>query len=107
MKNAQQVLTQFFAASNARDMEAYIAFFAEDAEVSDERQTYKGHEQIRAWYDDALEKYNCRHKLLSVQNEEGLVHAKAGVSGNFDGSPLVLDYKFRFENNQIKSLKIY
>ena len=55
-----QALAEYFAATNAHDVAAMIATFAEDSIVKDEGQRHHGLVAIRNWMKETIEKYDFR-----------------------------------------------
>ena len=53
-----RVVTDYFAATNAHDVSAMSAAFAEDATVHDEGRDHAGVAAIRAWMKETIGKYD-------------------------------------------------
>lgn len=99
-------VTAYFAASNAQDIDAAVATFAESAIVVDEGRTYVGRPAILSWLEEVFAKYGVTAEV-SEHAVLGDVHrVGALVSGNFPGSPAVLRYQFGLEGEGIVRLAI-
>jgi ketosteroid isomerase-like protein len=104
--NFPKVVSDLVAAQNNFDSVAYANCFSETAVVFDEGKTHKGRKEIEHWIADANEKYRAIMKPVSFEERETESLLKAEVSGNFDGSPIVLRYHLGIADELIQSLKI-
>lgn len=104
--NLPKVVADLVEAQNNYDSYAYANCFSEIAIVFDEGNTYKGRTEIRNWIADANEKYKSVMKPINFAAKETESILSAEVSGNFEGSPVVLHYHFQIADDQIESLKI-
>jgi len=101
-----EVITSYFEASNADDIDALVACFSIDASVTDENKTHHGTEEIKAWAEDVRRKFQFKTEMLrSAERPNGAV-VTAKLSGNFPGSPVDLDFTFILDRNEISSLEI-
>ncbi len=100
--NLPKVVADLVKAQNNYDSVAYANCFSETAIVLDEGNTYKGRTEIQNWIANANKKYKTVKKPLDYK--ENVLTAE--VSGNFEGSPVVLYYYFEIEDNKIQTLKI-
>tara|TARA_Y100001972_G_C7666829_1_gene337424 strand:- start:5069 stop:5386 length:318 start_codon:yes stop_codon:yes gene_type:complete len=104
MKNLPKAVSDLVKAQDSFDSLAYANCFTEAAVVFDEGKTHKGRAEIKNWIERANQEYGITMKPLEyLENEQVL---KAEISGTFPGSPLVLSYRYEFENELIRSLKI-
>jgi hypothetical protein len=55
---------------------------------------------------ETRKKYNHRVEPLAVSHRDGKITVKGRVSGNFPGSPIVLDHSFAIVGDRIVSLEI-
>src|SRR5580704_7252077 len=89
-------VSAYVEATNAFNLDRFIAAFADDAVVNDHRDEFVGKEQIRAW---AAREIIGDHVAL-----------KAEVDGDFDKkglpTPLVLAFYFSVERDRIVQLVI-
>jgi ketosteroid isomerase-like protein len=90
------VLTRYFAAQNAHDLDTLVACFAPDAVVRDEGSDIVGQDEIRAWKEQTSAKYRVTVEPLDCRAEGGRTVIVARVAGTFAGSPLDLTYRFAF-----------
>lgn len=98
-------IEHYFQAANAHDIGNMLKYFATDAVVYDEGETYRGTEAIRDWIKGTNDKYNTCYTVLNVSlvKEEAVV--VASVSGTFPGSPIQLTSRFTIKNGKIDTLK--
>lgn len=97
---------EFINAKNRHDGEAFTSFFTPDAVVYDEGEKYTGHNAIRKWIDNANAQYNVSYSFLNYGEDGGKALLTLMVSGNFDGSPLPLDYRITLKDGKIAELEI-
>lgn len=100
------ILKNLLQAQENCDSNSYAEFFSDDAQVFDEGKTHKGKEEIKDWNEKTNEEYKTKLKVIDVFNEDKMITLTTKVSGTFDGSPIILKYKFEIENEKISSLKI-
>lgn len=104
--NLPKVLSDLVKTQNNFDSVAYANCFSETAVVFDEGKTHKGRKEIEHWIADANERYEAVMKPIDFEEKESESILKAEVSGNFEGSPIVLNYHLEITDGLIKSLKI-
>lgn len=100
------VVDAFLQAKNDHDSTAFVACFADQAVVWDEGREMRGTAAIKQWIENSNAKYHITvtaEKLAECDNETVLT---AQVSGNFDGSPVLLDYHFTISEGKISQLSI-
>ncbi|UFU01692.1 nuclear transport factor 2 family protein [Ruania suaedae] len=86
------------------DPEQYVALFADDAVVRDEGREHHGPAQVRAWRTQAPA---VRYVLHEVSGGPEAPTVTAEISGEFPGSPVVLQFAFRRDpQGQITELEI-
>ncbi|SDP36746.1 SnoaL-like domain-containing protein [Nakamurella panacisegetis] len=103
--HVDQIATYFTRASGP-DLDTYLALFAEDAVVEDEAHQHRGVDAIRTWRSGTP---SVRSEVLdtSVDGTGNGQIAHARISGDFPGSPVVLAYRFHFDDSgHIASLSI-
>lgn len=100
------IVTRYFAAQNAHDIDAMTDCFAPDAQVRDEGQDHHGRAAIRSWIKETSEKYRVQVEPLELRSEEGLTAVVARVSGNFPGSPAILTFRFGLADGGIATLAV-
>lgn len=90
----------------AQDADAIAEAFTADAVVRDEGHTYSGRQAIRAWRIAARAQYQFIAEPFEALTRDDIVTVRAKVSGNFPGSPVVLDYRFQLADARIARLEI-
>ena len=101
-----KLVTQFVDTQNTYDSEAYMECFTETAIVHDEGKTHTGKEEIRAWIEDANERYKSVMKPLQYDESGSNGVLTAEVSGTFPGSPIVLKFHLGLKDGLIDSLNV-
>ncbi|WP_116790735.1 nuclear transport factor 2 family protein [Flavobacterium psychrotrophum] len=104
--NLPKTVTNLVTTQNSFDSTAYANCFSETAVVFDEGKTHNGRKEIEHWIAEANERYKATMKPISFEEKETESILKAEVSGNFDGSPIVLSYHLEIADELIQSLKI-
>lgn len=99
-------IAAYFAADTSRDAVGLASVFAPDAVVFDEGETHHGPETIRQWWLAAKAKYNHTAQPLDLTKAGQKLVVRARVSGDFPGSPAVLDFTFGLHGDQIRDLRI-
>jgi len=100
-------VARFIDASNARDLDAAIDCFAEDAVVEDEGRTHRGIAEVRAWKQATEERFHYTIEPTGVDERAGRSLVRGILAGNFPGSPVELTYDFRLVDDTIESLRIH
>lgn len=104
--NLPKVITNLVKAQNDFDSAAYANCFSETAVVFDEGKTHNGRVKIAHWISDANSRYQATMQPVSFEEKETESILKAEISGNFEGSPIVLSYHLQIADELIQSLKI-
>jgi len=101
-----KIIDTFIKACNEHNSDAYIACFIEDAVVQDEGKDINGTKAIKEWNERSSKEYKVKLDAIKLvdRNEETVL--TASVSGDFEGSPVNLDYHFTISNDKIMALKI-
>jgi ketosteroid isomerase-like protein len=99
-------IAAYFETRNAFDVEAILAPFHDDAIVIDEDQEYRGRAAIRAWVEETTRKYHAKVEPKAAQGTNGEFVVSALVSGDFPGSPILLDHAFTLSGQKIARLEI-
>jgi ketosteroid isomerase-like protein len=102
--NLPKVVAELVKTQNNFDSVAYANCFSETAVVFDEGKTHNGRKEIENWIAKANKEYQTTMKPLEYDAKEEML--KAEVSGNFPGSPIVLNYHLAIADELIQSLKI-
>lgn len=98
-------IAAYFAADR-QDPEALAPCFTDQATVKDEGQTHAGRDAIQAWRAAASAKYACTTEPFAMEQKNGTHIVSSHVAGNFPGSPVNLQFRFRLESGLIASLEI-
>jgi uncharacterized protein (TIGR02246 family) len=101
-----RVLTDYFAAANAKDADRIAACFTDDAVVRDERRDWSGRDAIRAWAEETQRKYRYRAEVVKTEVVADRTVVTALLTGDFPGSPIHLRYRFKLAGSQIGALEI-
>ncbi len=104
--NLPKVITDLVAAQNNFDSVAYSKCFSKTAVVYDEEKTHNGLREIESWIAEANEKYKATMQPVDFEERETESILKTETSGNFPGSPIVLNYHMVITDGLIQSLKI-
>lgn len=102
--NLPKVITDLVKAQDDFDSAEYANCFSDNAVVYDEGKTYHGKKAIERWIDKANRDYQMTMKPLEYAENDQVL--KAEISGSFNGSPLVLTYRFELKNGLIERLEI-
>jgi hypothetical protein len=100
------IIETYVEASNRHDVDGIVSCFSNDAVVHDENQDHRGTRAIEEWIRSTIEKYQFQFRPLSAEGDEGAITVVTEVLGNFNGSPITLDYNFEIDGNKIISLSI-
>jgi hypothetical protein len=90
----------------AHDEDSIAEAFTAGAVVRDEGHTHRGRQAIRAWRIAARAQYQFVAEPFEALSQDDIVTVRARVSGNFPGSPVVLDYRFQLADARIARLEI-
>jgi hypothetical protein len=96
----------YFAADNGNDLAALAACLADDATVLDEARTHRGLAAIKRWKTETKRKYSYTIEPLAAEQHGEITAVKGKVSGNFPGSPVLIEFCFRLSGDKIASLEI-
>ena len=100
-------ITQYLAGHIARDVDAAVQWYADDAEVTDEGKTHRGRAEIRAWLGSAASEYTYTTELTGVrQIDDHTYVATHHLEGDFPGGTADLDFTFTLDNDLIAKLVI-
>ena len=101
-----KVLAEYFAATNAHDVGAMIAAFAEDATVHDEGRDHVGVSAIRTWMEETIEKYDYKVEPIESSRNGSSAVVLVSLRGKFPGSPITLQYAFTLSGERVARLEI-
>lgn len=104
--NLPAVVAAYFQAENAHDAAAVAQCFSADGEVRDENHVHRGHAAISEWKRAASTKYAATVAPLACSDTADGCVVRGEVSGNFPGSPVLLDFAFQLDADKISVLEI-
>src|SRR5258706_11590926 len=87
-------IAAYFLATNAHDIDAALAPFAESAMVKDEGRQRRGTAAIRDWIEETMRKYRHTVEVIAVESAGGKSILTRRVPGNFPGRPRGLRPQF-------------
>lgn len=100
-------ITQYLAGHIARDVDAAVRWFTDDAEVTDEGKTHRGRAEIRAWLGSAASEYTYTTVLTGVRRIDDHTYvATHHLEGDFPGGTADLDFTFTLDDDLITELVI-
>ncbi len=99
-------IAAYYHASDVYDDDLLASCFAEDAILIDEGEEYHGPKDVSGHILEANRNAKVITEITDCieKNDETVVTAT--ISGNFDGSPVPLDFHFTLNNGKIKTLNI-
>ena len=101
-----EAIKTYFQASNSYDSSLLAKCFAEDAILYDEGLAYHGPSAIKAHIVAANNDLLVKTDVTSAVEKNSEMVVTATLSGNFEGSPVALDYYFTMKDQKIATLKI-
>lgn len=101
-----QPVASYYHASDVYDGALLAACFAEDAVMHDEGKEYHGPAAISVHILAANREAEVIMAITDCRDQNGGTVVTAMLSGNFEGSPVALDFHFSLENGKIKALNI-
>lgn len=101
-----EVVSDLLAAQKNYDSDAYADCFSEKAHVIDEEREYRGKKAIKDWIEDANQQFKITMVPTEYSGTDSGGILTAVISGDFDGSPVALDYHLEMTDNMIERLEI-
>ncbi|WP_378955797.1 nuclear transport factor 2 family protein [Pelosinus sp. sgz500959] len=101
-----KLISDFVQAKNNHDSDAVTAYFADNAVVYDEGEEICGPIAIKKWLDIVNEKYKVTLEAIQFVRKDNEMVLTVQVSGNFEGSPIPLDYHLTISDDKISTLSI-
>ncbi|MCB8815345.1 nuclear transport factor 2 family protein [Desulfosporosinus shakirovi] len=101
-----QPIATFYHASDVYDNALLAGCFAADAVLVDEGKEYHGPEAVSGHILEANRDAKVMTEITDCVEKNGDTIVTATLSGNFEGSPIPLDFLFNLENGKIKALNI-
>lgn len=94
------------SAINDRNETLLADCFAPGAIIRDGGLFYRGTPGVRAWIRDTFDRYALEWEILGASGGGSSIRFLARVSGNFEGSPVVLEYEARTDGDKIVTLTV-
>lgn len=103
-----QTIAGFVKATNEHNSETFLAFFAENAVITDEGHEYRGIAAIKEWNDEKNIGANITLRPTQITERNGETILTAEVDGDFDKTglpdPFLMDLYFILNGNRIAAL---
>lgn len=99
-------IAAFYHASDIYDDNLLAECFSEDAILMDEGETYLGPQAVSGHILEANRGAKVLTDITHCVEKNGETIVTAIISGDFDGSPIPLDFRFIHKNDKIKKLNI-
>jgi hypothetical protein len=104
------VVAEHIAAINARDLDATVATFAEDAYVNDNRREFVGVDAVRRWVEREMIGDHVTIEVCEVLDHHGDTVVRGAYDGTFDRTHLpdevILSNYFSVRDGKIVSLVV-
>ena len=101
-----QPIAAYYHASDIFDENLLAGCFTEDAMMVDEGETYHGPAAVSRHILEANRGAKVMTDVISYAEKSGETVVTAVISGDFEGSPIPLDFCFTVYNEKIKNLNI-
>lgn len=101
-----QPIAAYYHASDVYDGDLLAACFTEDAALVDEGKEYHGPGAVSGHILKANRDARVMTDITNCIEKKGEIVVTATISGDFDGSPIPLDFHFTLNNGKIKALNI-
>jgi len=102
-----EVITSYLKAHQARDLDAAIERYTDDASVTDEGRTYNGPDEIRAWLSRSASEFSYTIEMTgSTRLGEDRYDVTHHLEGNFPGGKVDLHFRFTMRDGKIARLVI-
>jgi uncharacterized protein (TIGR02246 family) len=100
-------ITAYLAAHLARDADAALPLFTDDAVVVDDGHTHRGPDQIRDWLGRAASEYTYTTELTGASRlDDDRYVATHHLEGDFPGGVVDLRFRFTLREGRIAQLVI-
>ena len=97
----------YLTAHTARDTDAAIAAYTDDAVVTDDGHTYRSTDEIRSWLERSSTEYTFSTELTGAQRiDDQQWVATNHLEGDFPGGVVDLQYRFALREDRIAVLTI-
>jgi ketosteroid isomerase-like protein len=106
-EGAPEIVSRYFEADGARDREAVLSHFADDAVVVDESRDWRGKAAIREWRHGPASKYEYTNTVTRIDRMgDDQWRASGRIDGNFPGGTAELKWDFILTEGLISRLEI-
>jgi hypothetical protein len=99
-------IASFYHAADVDDATLMAACFAGDAVLYDEGKEYCGSAAISEHIIKANREAKVKMDIIGYAEQNGQIVITATLCGNFEGSPVPLDFHFTLHDEKIKTLNI-
>jgi ketosteroid isomerase-like protein len=106
IESLPRVIEDYFHGSNTLESGLLSACFTEDAILYDEGKEFHGIWDIKKHLEDTNDKLHVATVIDYAVAGDGGIVVTATLSGDFDGSPCALDFRFTLNEDKISALKI-
>ncbi|MBO0876494.1 MAG: nuclear transport factor 2 family protein [Pseudonocardia sp.] len=102
-----KAITSYLAAHQARDIDTALSHYTDDAAVTDEGNTYRGHDQIGKWLRRSASEYTYTIELTAATRiDKDHYVATHHLEGDFPGGVVDLRFQFTLRDGRIAQLII-
>jgi ketosteroid isomerase-like protein len=107
MTSIPDVISRYYAAAAAGDLDTLIACFTTYAHVLDEGHDYHGVAEIRAWRDSVASRFTYTSEITgAAQTGDREYVVSTHLEGDFPGGVVDLDQRFTLADGLISDLSI-
>src|SRR5665213_1980523 len=99
-------VASYFKARNDFDFDGILRSFDQNAVVADENKEHQGLAAIRSWVEETTCKYHAQVEPKNATQADRKLVVSGLVSGDFPGSPILLDHAFTLSRQKISRLEI-
>lgn len=99
-------IAAYYYASDILDEIILASCFAEDAMLIDEGKTYLGPKAVSGYIIEANRSAKVMTEIINCIEKSDETVVTANISGDFEGSPIPLDFHFTLNGDKIKLLNI-
>ncbi len=101
-----KAIEDYFQSSNSYDSDLLIKCFTEEAILYDEGMAYYGPTAIKEHLVEANNDLLVKTQVTNAIEKNEEIVVTATISGNFEQSPIALDYYFTMRDQKISILRI-
>lgn len=107
MPPTPDVVSRYYAAAEAGDLDAVLDCFADDAHVHDEDRDYNGRAETRSWREGVATRFTYTTEITDVEQVGETVHVvHTHLEGDFPGGAVDLKHRFTVTGGLISDLEI-